>query len=227
MKKRLLEIDALRGIAILMMIVFHFAFDLDYLGIEDIAIYEGGWAVWRRVTQFLFLGLVGLSVHFSGRGFSGQLKRGAFIFSLGMLITFATWIAIGDGFVKFGILHLIGVSVPVVVLFKKRPRMAVLFTAVILAIAMRFQGVDVENPWLFAIGLPAPGFYSLDYFPIFPWLAVPLLGLVFGESFYKKKKPTKIAALGKLKSLGFLGRHSLLIYMIHQPIIYYTLVLVF
>lgn len=225
--KRLTGIDALRGVALLMMVIYHAAFDVDYLGILAMDMTHGAWGVWRRITQFLFLGLVGVSVELSRRGFGGQLKRGAFIFALGMGVTLATWLTVGDGFIKFGVLHFIGVAVPVVVLFKGRPWSAVALALVCLGVGAEFSQKVVENAWLFPVGLKTGHFYSLDYFPIFPWLAVPLLGLALVEWFPLKPEPRGLELLGRVKPLVAMGRHTLLVYLLHQPILYYALMLVF
>ena len=210
--KRLHEIDALRGIAIVAMLLFHFLFDLDFLGVLQLDLFEGAWLVFARITQFLFLGLVGASVAFSSRGFQGQLKRGAIIFSLGMLVTLVTWIFSPENFVKFGVLHFIGVAVPLVLLFKGKPLLALIAAFFAFLWGEWLLTLSVSTPWLFAFGLKAPGFNSLDYFPIFPWLAVPLVGLVIGE-WYKKNQPQVLRPLGQISPLTWLGKHSLWIYL--------------
>lgn len=224
--KRLHEIDALRGIAIVAMVIFHFLFDLDYLGVVNLELFQGAWLVFARITQFLFLGLVGASVAFSKRGFKGQLQRGAMIFSLGLLVTLVTWIFAPENFVKFGVLHFIGVAVPLVVFFKRKPWLALTVAFFAFLLGEWLATLTVSNPWMFAIGLRAPGFASLDYFPILPWLAVPLVGLVLGE-WYMKKDPQFLKPLGRVFVLTWPGKHSLWIYLLHQPILIAALLLIF
>ncbi|MBU0982090.1 DUF1624 domain-containing protein [Patescibacteria group bacterium] len=223
--RRLLEVDALRGLAIVMMIIYHLAFDLNYLEVIHADVDNGFWFVWVRIVQFLFLGICGVSVYLSKRGFKGQLERGFKIFMAGMLVSFVTWVFVGDGYVKFGILHLIGVAVPVVVLFKRRPKAAIVASVVSILLGRYFLTLTPENPYLFPFGLVAGGFYSLDFFPIFPWLAVPLAGLATGQLLYKKKNPTFLEIFAKVPGLTFVGRHSLLIYLVHQPVLYSILLL--
>ena len=213
MKKRLPEIDALRGLAILGMIVFHFFFDLDYLGIFASDMWSGGWLVAARAGQFLFLGLVGFSVALSSRGFRGQLVRGVRIFGLGMLVSFFTWIFAGDDFVKFGVLHFIGVVVVIASCFKGRPGFTLLLAAASFILGEYFKTLMVGVGFLFPFGLVRAGFSSLDYFPIFPWLSVVLVGLVVGEFYRSRWK------YGDVFLLSWMGRRSLLIYLIHQPIL--------
>jgi uncharacterized membrane protein len=216
--KRILEIDALRGIAILGMIVFHFFFDLSYFGVWRQEMFEDGWLVYARIAQFLFLGLVGVSIALSHRNFNEQFLRGLKIFLCGMLVTLVTFFFAPQDFVKFGVLHFIGVAVPIVYLFKGKKKLAIL-TAVFAFLIGRYFGAMTTNEFfLFPFGITRADFSSLDYFPIFPWLAVSLVGLVIGEILYGHGK-ARIPALGKVKALVFLGKHSLLIYLVHQPIL--------
>lgn len=218
-----MEIDALRGIAIVGMVLFHAAFDWMILGMWDFEPYGWPLIIAVRAVQFLFLGLAGVSVALSSRGVGGQLKRGGMIFACGMLVSFATWLLFPQDFVKFGVLHFIGVAVPLVTLFKGR-RVAALAVAVgSFFVGEWFLGMTVESEWLFWLGLKSWNFSSLDYFPIFPWIAVVLVGLVVGETVYGAGRPTVLAPLGRVKPLTAMGRHSLAIYLLHQPVLYFTL----
>lgn len=223
MASRLIEIDALRGIAIVGMVLFHAAFHWMILGMWDFEPYGWPLIIFVRIVQFLFLGLAGVSISLSSRGWKDQLKRGAMIFGCGMLVSFATWILFPSEFVKFGVLHFIGVAVPLVALFKGRKGLALGAAAVSFMVGEYFLSLTVGTKALFWLGLTYWGFASLDYFPLFPWLAVPLVGLVVGEVLYKKREPTRLAALGRVPGLSALGRHSLAIYLLHQPILYFTL----
>ncbi len=197
------------------MIVFHFFFDLDYFGIFHQEMFEGWWLLWARVGQFLFLGLAGFSVALSSRGFTGQLSRGAKILLCGMLVSFVTWIFAGDEFVKFGVLHFIGVAVVIGSCFKRRPAFALLVAAASFILGEYFKTLTVSSHFLFPFGLVYSGFGSLDYFPIFPWISVVLIGLVLGEWYLKKVR----AQFKEVPLLNWMGKRSLLIYLFHQPIL--------
>lgn len=200
------------------MIIFHFFFDLDYLGILENDMYAGFWLVVARFGQFLFLGLVGVSIALSRRSFGGQIKRGLWIFLCGMLVSFVTWIFAGEDYVKFGVLHFIGVAAVLVYFFKARPKGALIVAVLSFIIGRYFAAIETQNWFLFPVGIVRNDFSSLDFFPIFPWISVVLIGLVLGE---KKLWP-------KFKSplfLIYLGRHSLIIYLIHQPILITLLLL--
>lgn len=221
---RLIEIDALRGLAVASMIVFHALFDAQLLGlIPDQHLFSGSWLVFGRVVQFIFLGLVGVSIYLSSRGLEAQLKRGAWIFGAGLLVSVATWVIFPEDFVKFGILHCIGLSIPLVFLFKRRPMWCLPVAAFVFFLGELFLRQTVENPWLFWLGLHRADFASFDYFPILPWLAVPLVGLFVGSRLYAKGQPTRLVALAGVPGLSFLGRHALAVYLLHQPVLYFSL----
>ena len=109
---RLWEIDLFRGIAILMMILFHTMFDISYFGISPLNVSTGFWRYFAYATASLFLMIVGVPLIISHdrakhtiSGLSLALKfvyRGAFIFALGLLVTLGTWLYLGEGFVIFG-----------------------------------------------------------------------------------------------------------------------------
>jgi len=227
------EIDILRGIALLMMVVFHTVFDLSYFGIRSIEVSAGFWRYFALATAFLFLLIAGLSLSISdaraaartpdaaGR-FLRTLKRGLFIFSLGLLVTFATWIFLGEGYVIFGILHLIGVSLILGWFFLRFGKWNILLgivwiTAGLAAVA-QVRG-PISLVWL---GMYPAGFTSVDYTPLFPWFGVVLLGIGTGSLLYPGgKRFWKIPDFSNPaeKAVAFLGRHTLILYLVHQPVI--------
>lgn len=223
MASRLIEIDALRGIAIVSMVLFHAAFDGILLGLWIFEPYGWPLIILVRAVQFLFLGLVGVSVALSSRSAVRQVWRGAGIFACGLLVSGATWILFPEEYVRFGVLHLIGVSVPLVALMKQRPAAALLLAGLSFWAGQMLENTVVQSEWWLWLGLKPDGFASLDYFPLFPWLAAPLVGLALGEYFYGKKRQPRLPFLARRTGLAALGRHSLAIYLLHQPILYFTL----
>jgi len=222
------EIDIARGVAVIMMVVFHAAFDLNYLGIIPLPVSWGGLRLLALATAGLFLFIVGISLSISSahardvlprRDFILKyLSRGAFIFLLGLCITLVTWLLLPDGAVLFGILHLIGLAVMISPLYTGRYRANLLLGAVIIALGPIVAGLR-GSPLLLWVGIQPPSFYSVDYTPIFPWLGVVLLGVFFGMTIYPQgKRPGSFRTVSS-RPLQFLGRHSLAIYLIHQPVI--------
>lgn len=224
MYKRFWEIDSLRGIAITMMVTFHVLFHLDYFRIADINVQSGFWWWFARVTAGTFIFLAGLSLtisHSRTQKLSKFCLRGLKVFFWGLAITLVTYIAVGDEYVRFGILHFIGVAI-ILGYFLARFR----FINLILGIACIVGGIYLKGlvfsfPWLLWLGLKPENFSTIDYFPLLPWFGVFLLGMFFGKLLYPEgARSFKLKEFNNpaTKSLGFLGRHSLLIYLVHQPI---------
>ncbi|WP_321423067.1 heparan-alpha-glucosaminide N-acetyltransferase [uncultured Methanobacterium sp.] len=236
LNKRFWEIDVLRGLAILMMITYHLVFDLTYFGIFPFNVSSGIWWWFARTTAFIFLFLVGISLTLSYTRaerigsqkekkilFPKYLKRGVKIFSLGLLITLVTWIFIPEDFIVFGVLHFIGIAIILEYPFLKKK-----YTNLILGIIFIFSGFflaqfTVSYPWLLWLGLKPAEFVTVDYFPLLPWLGVVSLGIFAGKTLYPNyERRFHLPELSKNLFTGifsFLGRHSLLIYLIHQPIL--------
>lgn len=229
---RFWELDALRGISIISMVLIHTVYDLMYFNFIKGEIGSEPWRTLAFFTASTFLVLVGISftISYSRRidkngGFwkvyHHFIKRGSFILSGGILITIITSIIIPNGFIFFGILHLIGISIIIAPFFYNFGRKNIYFGAAFILIGLFLMGVS--GPYfLLPFGIGHPGFFSYDYEPIFPWFGIVLMGMYLGNLFYPRggrsfrmdAKPGKIGNL-----LGFLGRHSLLIYFLHQPII--------
>ncbi len=224
------EIDIARGIAVVMMVLFHIAFDLSFLGIAGIPVSSLPWRAFAMATAALFLLLVGISLSISA-GYAKTrlsrsdfilkyLKRGAGIFAIGIGISIVTWIILPGAFIVFGILHLIGLSIALSPLYtgyswqNLLAGLAMILVSPVVA-AMRGDG------WLVWLGIHPPAFYSIDYTPMFPWLGVVLIGVGLGAILYPRAARRWDHEVPTLPSspLRFLGRHSLAIYLVHQPII--------
>jgi uncharacterized membrane protein len=233
--QRFWEVDAARGVAILMMAVYHTAYDLDAFGGYAVDSTSGAWARFADATATSFLFLVGVSLAIShardiraGRdSFRKYLLRGLRIFGYGMLLTAVFWV-FGFGYVVFGILHLIGVSI-VVAYPLLRYRFANLFLGLaVLAVGfyMMGAGVSSESPWLLPLGVVPEGLPMPDYRPFFPWFGMVLLGLFAGNTVYGGGKVlTERDAPTFVRPLLPLGRNSLFVYLVHQPLIIAVLAL--
>lgn len=222
---RFWEVDAARGVAILMMVVYHFVFDLYAFGGYDVDVVGGFWARFADATASLFLFLVGVSLAISsgrgGGGFRKYLLRGLKIFGYGMLLT-AVFLVFGMGIVAFGILHLIGVSVILSYPFLKLRLANLVLGAVVFAAGLYVQAWDPSgNAWLLPFGVVPEGWVMPDYRPLLPWFGVVLVGLFFGNAVYGAgRRPAGLptAAPVPARPLLPLGRNSLVIYLVHQPV---------
>ncbi|KYK29625.1 hypothetical protein AYK20_05125 [Thermoplasmatales archaeon SG8-52-1] len=230
--KRFWEIDFLRGVAVVLMIIFHLLYDLNYFDIYKINLYTGPILIYLYFIGSTFLLLVGVSLTLSYSGikkiFSKKeiqlkyIKRGLKIFSLGLFITFVSWLYLNEGFIIFGVLHCIGLSIILAIPFLKYRyiNLSVGFIMIILGIILNNFTFDFN--YLLFLGFIPNQFYTVDYFPLLPWFGVVLIGIFVGNFLYiDNKRQFRLKNLDKFRFIrffGFLGRHSLLIYFIHQPV---------
>lgn len=258
-KQRFWEIDFFRGFAVLMMISYHTIFDLDFFGIYNFNLTSGilWWYARTIAGSFIFLVGISLSLSYSKtkndkEAFFKNTKRGLWIFSLGLLITFATWIYLKDGFVIFGILHFIGIAIIFSFPFLKYQKFNLLYGFAFIVIGIFLQFFTFDFNYLLWLGLTPKNFYTIDYVPFLPWFGLVLIGIFIGNVLYKEKKQLlnksdseiaienskdlkfqhknkwfssnenrngKFYNYSFIKLICFFGRHTLLIYLIHQPII--------
>lgn len=224
-KPRIWELDALRGVCILCVIVVHFLFDLSFFGGLDLTL--PAWYVFiQEYGGAIFVVLSGVCVTLGSK----SVRRGLIVFACGMLITAVTYgmyrlgMSGADVVVKFGVLHLLGVCMLVYPAFKKLPPAALAVLGLLIAVTgYAIRGVVVPQHWLFPLGLTYEGFTSSDYFPLFPQLGYFLIGAAIGKTAYREKKtllPGSFQKTGIARFFCWCGRQSLFIYLLHQPIVY-------
>ena len=224
MKQRIWELDALRGLCVLGMVVVHFVYDL-------VELY--GLVQWQYPALFtfikdwggvLFLLISGICATLGSRG----VKRGLVVFGCGMVCTAVTYgmavLGLADKSITiyFGVLHCLGVCMLLWPLFRKMPTwlLAVTGAAVVICGLCVRAFVRVSFPWLIPLGFIYPGFATSDYFPLLPHLGFFLLGAVLGRTLYKNKRtllPKLNADAAVFRFLRLCGKHSLWIYLLHQP----------
>ncbi|MGB9634871.1 MAG: heparan-alpha-glucosaminide N-acetyltransferase [Candidatus Micrarchaeia archaeon] len=227
--ERFFEIDLLRGIALVLMVFFHLMFTLYYFGISDMSPLEG-WLYWvGRISGFLFVFIVGVSLALSylrterKASWIKYFARGAYIIGLGMFVTIVTIGFFPSAPILFGVLHLIGTSIILSFPFLKFTWQNVILGIVLITIGI-FLGGQVFDFWyLLPLGFAPHGFASLDYYPLLPWFGVVLLGTAAGNIFYpnyrRNFKLPEIQNNPLISFITFLGRNTLLIYFLHEPII--------
>jgi len=227
---RYIEIDFLRGLAIVGMIVFHYYFVLVFLGVEDINLYQGWWLVLARSVQLTFLSLVGVSLSVAKINSKSKnphsfiinrYKRAAQIFLGALLVTLVTYFFLPDYFIRFGILHFITASILLLAPlagYRLAPILIGIFVILLTPFINSFASSALS---LIVLGFEPVGFASLDYFPIFPWISTVAIGIGVGSILYREKSPFKFndTVTKILSPVAFLGRNSLLLYLIHVPII--------
>jgi uncharacterized membrane protein len=228
MNKRFLSLDIARAIALILMVVYHILFILNFYSIKVINVSSGLLKGFGVTIGFFFIFIVGISLYLSyfKRGkvnFSYYLKRGALVLSLGILINLVTYFALGEVMVVFGILHLIGLSIILGHFFLRFRKLNIILGGLFVALGLFLKFKAFNFSYLVWLGFKPLGFASVDYYPLLPWFGVVLLGISFGESIYKSKK---VAAVKNkfLLFLAFLGRHTLVIYLVHIPLIILVLI---
>ncbi len=223
-KQRIWELDALRGICILGMIVVHFFFDLSYFG--GISLTLPSWfAFIRQYGHVLFVLISGICVTLASRSF----QRGVVVFGAGLLITYVTMfmdqiLGFSNMRIWFGILHMLGLCMMLYPLFKRLPAWALALIGLsFIALGFWFETVTVSVDFLFPIGLRSGRvFTGSDYFPIFPGFGWFLVGAFLGKTVYRRKQsllPRVNAENVVLRFFRFCGKHSLVIYLAHQPVL--------
>ena len=219
----------MRGLAIVGMVVFHAAFDLNFLGILAVGVDSGAWWLLARAVAgaFVFTSGACLSISFvrtPRAQVAGKfLKRGAFLFALGLIITAVTFLLLPGRAVWFGVLHFLGVASVLAVPFLHRGRALLAGAVISVAAGFLFEKLVVATPFLAWLGLRGASFASLDYFPLFPWFGVLLAGALVGKVLYangaRQFRLPEVGAGNPIWVMALLGRHSLIIYFLHQPIL--------
>lgn len=171
---------------------------------------------WGGVVFFL---ISGICATLSSRTF----RRGIIVFGCGMAVTAVTCLTDRNLAVYFGVLHCLGCCMLLWPLFRRLSAGALaVAAAACIGLGLLFQQLRVSTSKLFWLGLTTPFFSSADFFPLFPFLGFFLLGTVLGRLLYPKKRtllPGTDAQKLLLRFLQCCGRHSLPIYLLHQPII--------
>jgi uncharacterized membrane protein len=227
-KQRFLELDILRGLAVLLMIIFHFTWDLNHFNFIQTNMYQGFWGVLQKYIAGSFLLLVGvsltLSYHKRKEHFTQHaIKRGSQVFGLGLLITLATFLFMRESFVFFGILHLIGFAIFTSPLFARLKWSNAVIGGLLLWGVVYVKTIIVQTHYLAWLGFMYPGMTTLDFYPVIPWLGMILLGMFIGNTLYKGGKRTfnmSIKENALTNPLLWMGRKALPIYFIHIPVLF-------
>ena len=226
-----------------MMVFYHFMYNLAFLGITRVAFtppLQAPFAAFQLVTAGLFISLVGVSLSISdsrylrenGRRspFSRTLKRGLRILAWGMVITVVTRFAVGPFYVRFGILHCIGLSIILAYPFLPHRRLTLSAALLAIVLGIWLRGQTFGFPWLMWLGLKPTGQEYVDYIPLLPWFGVALLGVFAGSTLYPNGlRSYRLPDWGgrwPVRGLALMGRHSLAIYLLHQPVLILLMALV-
>lgn len=233
LRKRVGFLDEMRGLCILLMVAYHGAYDIIYLFGWDIPIFHS--AFLRFAQPFvagIFIFLSGICCRFS----RSNLRRGMVALGLGVLMGVFTLLFLPEQAIYFGILHLLGTAMLLFALLQKGLDRLAPLPGLLLCLLLYLFTFGAQRgylglpgvawitlpsswaayPWLLPLGFSAAG---ADYFPLLPWLFVFLGGSYLGTPFVQRDMPDFFYR-GRSRFLGVVGRHTIYIYLLHQPVLY-------
>jgi len=222
-RDRFAEIDLLRGVALSLMIVFHLLWDLDYYGMKplDKQTYQ-----YAPITAILFFLVVGISIMLSveKKTVKQMIVRSLIILSIGCCISVVSLFVLPEKPVYFGVLHCIGISMIIGTTLRRLDILTLSTISVLTMICGIVIGVfylPSSSNIMMIIGLHSNDLQTVDYFPLFPWLGVVLFGMALSRVLYKDGKRQfpfpDITRFLPTRFISWLGKHSLPIYILHQP----------
>ncbi|MBQ6928560.1 MAG: DUF1624 domain-containing protein [Oscillospiraceae bacterium] len=234
-KKRYHLIDALRGLALANMVAMHFLYDVNVVyGREPDWYLRPGVRLWQQCICWSFILIAGFSFHFGRRN---NLRRGLLLNVCGLVITAVTLLVLPSEAIWFGILNFMGCAILLTMALEKglkkcRPGIGLAVCFLLFLILRRVDsGVIGLGPWqwrlpaglyrfriLAPLGFPDPGFRSSDYFPMLPWYLLFLCGWFLFRLFERAPRIKRLAET-KIPVLSALGRRTVWVYMLHQPVL--------
>ncbi|NNF96123.1 MAG: DUF1624 domain-containing protein [Halobacteria archaeon] len=220
-------IDILRGVAIALMVFYHFCYDLTYFQLVKFDFYRDPfWLNLRTLIVSLFLGLVGVSLVLAAEH---GINRRRYLKRLGLLLLFALAISINSYFmfpgrtIVFGILHFIAFASVVGLVFVRWSLVSLIAGIGIIGLDLVYQHRFFDQAWLHWLGLMTHKPATEDYVPVIPWFGVVLIGIFIGHQLQRVPALRFVriwqSNIPLARGLALAGRHSLLIYVLHQPIL--------
>lgn len=225
MNRRIWELDALRGLCVIGMVIVHLIYDaselFDLISFDLPSLFDVV-QDWGGVT---FLLISGICATLGSR----SVRRGFLVFGCGMAVTAVTAAGYLLGFygrgmiIWFGVLHCLGICMILWSEFRRFPPLILaVFGVMLCLLGWKVQNITLEFPWLTPLGLTTRWFASSDYYPILPYFGFFLMGAVLGKTLYRNKKSLLSNVNTHSFPISFLllcGKHSLPIYLLHQPVL--------
>ncbi len=241
-KERYAILDILRGFAILNMVVLHGIWDLIYIyNIEIPWLDFDKTFYYQELGRWLFVLLSGFCRPLSRQ----KISRTLVVLAFSLIITAVTLVVVPDSPIHFGILSLIGTGMLLMPVLDKPLKKVNPYIGFILFVLLFVLTKNVSfgyiglghfkaklpeflycNLFTAYLGFPAPDFYSSDYFPLVPWLFLYEAGF-FLHHIFKQRDWLKHLSCIRIRWLEWIGRNTLYIYVLHQPIIYGVLYFIF
>lgn len=224
---RIALVDIARTLALCGMILFHFVLDLELFGYlpQGTVALPGAWAIFARCVAGSFLFLAGASLvlaHGAGIRWRPFLRRLGILSGAALAVSLATYAAVPQAFIYFGILHAMATFSVIGLLFLRLPAGATLAVAgAVVLLSGPLASPALQSPWLVWLGLSQTRPFSMDFVPLFPWFGALLTGIAVTRA---AKASSLWPLLGRPpgdlgRRLTWPGRHSLVIYLLHQPVL--------
>uniref|UniRef100_A0A7C2S8V8 DUF1624 domain-containing protein n=1 Tax=Archaeoglobus fulgidus TaxID=2234 RepID=A0A7C2S8V8_ARCFL len=204
------EIDLARGIAVVLMLVYHIFFDAYYFG--KIELSGAFWYYFPRFIGGMFIFISGYTLSIVKPELRRLKKKVLKLATLAAIITAITYAFVPDKVVVFGIIHFFTFATLIGYIFLKFPKIQLPAGIAFFIMGLILNQKRVDTGMLLWIGLMPYSFSTLDYYPLLPWLGIFLIGMFFGN--FVKPKGIKLDL-----PLIYLGRNSLKIYVVQHPVI--------
>jgi uncharacterized membrane protein len=234
-----MTLDAIKGSLVLAMIVYHACYVAVMFSLLDIELYSGFWWVFPRMTAAGFVSVSGWNLAAKRArcaGFSTFARRAGLLALVAFAISVATWPVLGKGFVFFGVIHLLALSSLLAYPLLGRPIPAFVTGIVTLAAGIALGKLRFDFVWLSWLGLRPADLHPADYLPLAPWFAFIAFGSATRDALRGKPSrtstnrnarqgneqpaPSNKAPTAVLQLLATAGRHSLVVYLAHLPLLY-------
>lgn len=233
-KNRYCLLDSIRGFSVLSMVLYHAMYDIVAIYGADVPWYfDTPGYIWQQSICWCFIFISGVCWQLG----KNPVKHGIIVSLCGLVITAATFIFMPSQRIIMGVLSFLGLAALIMIPIAKATRKLDPFALMILSAAAFFVTRNINNGWFgfesirlaavpqwlyeipvgFIWGFPKPQFYSSDYFSLIPWFFLFAAGYYFWKAKADKLKKSK-AIYYDMPVLGAIGRKSLIIYMLHQPV---------
>ena len=229
-------LDDARGVCILLMVLYHGAYDIAVVFGQNLPFFH--WPVMRLVQQLIagtFILISGVCCRYS----RGNFRRGLMVLGVALAMTLFTLLFMREQRILFGVLHFLGCAMILFALCRGTLDRLPVFAGTVAMMMLFIITYPVQNGWLgipgllgtalpaplygtgflFPLGFPGPGFFSSDYFPLMPWIFCFMAGSYLGVAFTQGDVPHSLYR-SRSPLLAWIGRRSLVIYLLHQPVIY-------
>lgn len=241
--KRYTILDSLRGVTLISMVLYHALWDLVYIFDAKISWFTSTNAsIWQQSIRWIFIFLSGFCWHMGRK----KIRRALTILACSLIISVVTIVFMPEAIILFGVLTLLGtgmlITIPLDKLFcKLSPYLGLVICCLLFVLTkdvelgtlsignlelLQLPEAIYANGFTAYLGFPNRDFISQDYVPLIPWIFMYWMGY-FSYQIFKKKNLLKFLSAFQFKPLEWLGRHSLPIYMLHQPVVYGVLFFIF